>query len=68
MMTMTRLDMTTGKTSLRRAALPRTRVARDLAADWKRWSWAERIIAAAIVPIVALTVLAMSTTLASGGH
>jgi hypothetical protein len=67
MMTMT--DMTNGKTSLRRAAaLPKTRAARDLVADWKRWSWAERIIAAAIVPIVALTVLAMSTALASGGH
>jgi hypothetical protein len=68
MMTMTRLDMTTDNTSLRRRALQRTRVARDLVADWKRWSWAERIIAAAIVPIAALTVLAMSTALASGGH
>lgn len=69
MMTMTRLDVISSeKTSGRRATLPRTAVVRDLAADWKRWSWAERITAAAIVPIVALTLLAMSTALASGGH
>jgi hypothetical protein len=69
MMTMTRLDVTNGKTSPRRAAaLPKTRAARDLVADWKRWSLSERIFAALIVPTVALTVLAMSTALASGGH
>ncbi len=69
MMTMTRLDETHSRTSLRRvAALPRTRAARDLVADWKRWSLSERILAAVIVPLAALTVLAMSTALASGGH
>ncbi len=69
MMTMTRLDGTNGKTSLRREiALPKRRVARDLVADWKRWSLAERILAAVIVPGAALTVLAMSTALGSGGH
>lgn len=68
-MTMTRFEMTDGKTNLRRAlALPKPRVARDLVADWRRWSLAERIIAAAIVPAVVLTVLAMSTALALGGH
>jgi hypothetical protein len=69
MMTMTRLDMNKGKSSFRRAAaLPNTRVARDLVADWKRWSLPERILALVIVPLAALTVLAMSTALASGGH
>lgn len=69
MITMTRLDVTNGKTSARRlAALPKPRVARDLVADWRRWSLLERIVAAAIVPAVILTVLAMSTALASGGH
>jgi hypothetical protein len=66
---MTRLEVTTGKTSLRRSAPhPRTRAARDLVADWKRWTLAERIIVAAFVAVVALTVLAISTGLASGGH
>ena len=69
MMTMTRLDETHSRTSLRCvAALPKTRAARDLVADWKRWSLPERILAAVIVPLAALTVLAMSTALASGGH
>jgi len=69
MMTMTRLDVASSeKTSRRRATLPRTGAVRDLAADWKRWSLAERIIAAAIVPTVALTILMMSTALVSGGH
>lgn len=69
MMTMTRLDMTDRNTSSRlAAALPKTRVARDLVADWKRWTLAERILAAVILPAAALTVLAMSTALASGGH
>jgi hypothetical protein len=69
MMTMTRLDMSKGTTRLRRApALPKTRAARDLVADWKRWSLSERIFAAVIVPLAAVIVLAMSTALASGGH
>jgi hypothetical protein len=68
-MTMTRFEMTNGKTNQRRTlALPKPRVARDLAADWKRWTLVERIVAAAVVPAVVLTVLAMSTALASGGH
>ncbi|MGH7126236.1 MAG: hypothetical protein ACREFI_17805 [Stellaceae bacterium] len=66
---MTRLDMTNDSISSRRQpALPKTRVARDLVADWKRWTLIERIVAAAMVPGVLLTVLAMSTALASGGH
>jgi len=65
---MTRLHATTGKTNLQRAmGHPTLRVARDLASDWKRWSLAERIAAAAIIPLAGLTVLAMSA-LASGGH
>jgi hypothetical protein len=69
MMTMNRLDTTNGKTSLRHAAaVAKPRVTRDLANDWKRWSLAERVIAAAIVPVMVLTVLAMSTALAHGGH
>ena len=68
-MTTTRLKVTTGKTSLRRSAPhPRTRAARDLVADWKRWTLAERVIVAALVPVVALTVLAISAGLPSGGH
>jgi hypothetical protein len=27
---------------------------RDIAADWKRWSWAERIVAVAIVALFVL--------------
>jgi hypothetical protein len=38
---------------------------RDIAADWKRWSWAERIIA---VAIVALFVLTASITPTLIGH
>ena len=69
MMTMTRLEMTNGETSHRRAVdLPKTRVARDLVADWRRWTLLERISAAAIVPVAILMVLVMSTALASGGH
>ena len=68
MITMTRIDTTNGKTSLRRSAARPKTVVRDLAADWKRWSLLERIVAAAIVPAVILTVLVMSTALASGGH
>jgi len=44
-------------TSLR----PTARAVRDLAADWKRWSVAERITA---VVVVALLVLAISTVAA----
>jgi hypothetical protein len=38
---------------------------RDIAADWKRWSWAERIIAVAIASLFVLTV---SVTLALMGR
>ena len=68
MMTMTRIDTTSTKSSLRRPVARTKTAARDLAADWKRWSLIERIIAAAIVPAVVFTVLAMSTALALGGH
>ncbi|HXA70235.1 MAG TPA: hypothetical protein VNW24_07295 [Stellaceae bacterium] len=40
----------------------------DLAADWKRWTLAERIGAIVLVSFVLLAVLAASTPLASGGH
>ncbi len=66
MTTMARLHSTTGETSIRRAAaLVRARAIRDLAADWKRWSLAERATA---VGLVMLLVLAMSTAVALGGH
>ena len=68
MFTMTRINTTSTKSSLRRAATRTKTVARDLAADWKRWSLVERIVAAAIVPAAVFTVLAMSTALALGGH
>jgi hypothetical protein len=68
MITMTRIDTTNTKTSLRPPVARSKIVARDLAADWKRWSWVERIVAAAIVPAVVFTVLAMSSALALGGH
>ena len=69
MMTMTRLGTTTGRTSLRRsAALPKIRAVRDLAADWKCWSLAERVTAAVVVSLMVFAMLAMSTALASGGH
>ena len=68
MITMTRIDTTSTKTSLQRPAARGKTVARDLAADWKRWNIVERIVAAAIVPAVVITVLAMSTALALGGH
>ena len=69
MMMMTQLDVTNRKTGARRAAgLPKTRAARDLVADWRRWSLAERIFVAVVVALAALTVLAMSTALGSGGH
>jgi len=29
---------------------------RDIAADWRRWSWGERIIAVVIVALFVLTV------------
>jgi len=38
---------------------------RDIAADWKRWSWGERIIA---IAIVALFVLTASITPTLIGH
>ncbi|HKX08250.1 MAG TPA: hypothetical protein VJN67_08645 [Stellaceae bacterium] len=66
MIAMTRINTITNKT--RHAATRTKTVARDLAADWKRWSWVERIVAAAIIPAVVFTVLAMSTALALGGH
>ena len=62
------LDMTTGKINPWRATVSRTRVGRDLVADWKRWTLAERVIAAAIIPAVVLVILVMSTALASGIH
>jgi len=68
MISMTRIDTTSTKTSLRRPAARSKTVARDLAADWKRWSRVERLIAVAIVPAVIFTVLAMSSALALGGH
>ena len=40
----------------------------DLAADWKRWSLPERIGAVLSVSFVLLTVIAISTALASAGH
>ena len=68
MITMTRIDTTNIKTSLRRRATCTKTVARDLVADWKRWSLVERIVAAAIVPVAVFTVLAMSSALEIGGH
>ena len=46
----------------------RARSVSDLAADWKRWSLPERIGAGVSVSFVLLTVIAVSTALASGGH
>jgi hypothetical protein len=63
MTTMTRFHSTSGVG--RRAALPRARAIRDLAADWKRWSRAERVGAVALVMLVAF---AMSTVVALEGH
>jgi hypothetical protein len=41
--------------NLPRRKLPRAAAGvRDIAADWKRWSWAERIIAVAIVALFVL--------------
>ena len=68
MMTMTRIDMTNTKARLRHSAARPKIVARDLAADWKRWSLVERVAAVAIVPAAVFAVLAMSTALALGGH
>jgi hypothetical protein len=57
------------ETRIRRArATSRPRSVSDLAADWKRWSLAERIGAIVLVSFVLLAVLAASTPLASGGH
>ncbi len=69
MMTMAQLRSTTGRTTLRRA-VPHARAgtARDFAADWKRWSLPEHIIAVLLVAFVVAMELAMSTSLASGGH
>lgn len=66
MMRMAQLRSTTGETSLRRAAAA-PRVARDLAADWRRWTLPEHIIAVALVTTVVLIELALSTAMA-GGH
>ena len=58
-----------GETRIRRArATSRPRSVSDLAADWKRWSLAERIGAVVLVSFVLLAVLAASTPLASGGY
>ena len=68
-MTTMRLSMTTGETTIRRAAaLSRIRAASDLAADWKRWSLTERIAAVVLLSAFVLGVLAASTALASGGY
>ncbi len=69
MMTMAQLRSTTGRTTLRRA-IPHSRAgaAHDLAADWKRWSLPEHVIAVLLVAFVVAMELAMSTSLASGGH
>ena len=70
MITMTRLDMTTGNSGLR-PAVSLTRVgttARAFAADWKRWTLPEHVMAVALIALVVLVELAMSTSLASGGH
>ncbi len=57
------------ETRIRRArATSRPRSVSDLAADWKRWSLAERIGAVVLVSFVLLAVLAASTPLASGGY
>jgi hypothetical protein len=65
----TQLSMTTSDTTIRRAtALSRTRAVSDLAADWKRWTLAERITAIVLISAFVLAVLAASTALASGGH
>jgi hypothetical protein len=57
------------KSRIRRAReLSRSRSVSDLAADWKRWTLAERIGAALFVSVVLLAAVAASTALASGGH
>jgi len=67
MTTTTWLEMS--ETRIRRAAgAQRPRSVSDLAADWKRWSVAERITAVVFVSVVLLALLAVSTALASGGH
>ena len=66
MVTMTQLDMTNRKIRLGPAAALQT-AARDLVADWRRWTLPERIFAAVLVPLAALAALAMTTALASGG-
>ena len=54
----------TGSSGSRTAApRPTTRAVRDLAADWKRWSVAERISAALVVVLLGL---AISTVAALG--
>ena len=65
----TQVSMTTSDTTDRRTtALSRTRAVSDLAADWKRWTLAERITAVVLMSAFVLAVLAASTALASGGH
>jgi hypothetical protein len=59
-MSETRIQRATG------ASRPRS--VSDLAADWKRWTPAERIGAILFVSIALLALLALSTALASGGH
>jgi hypothetical protein len=57
------------ETRIRHATrLSRSRSVSDLAADWKRWTLAERIGAALFVSAVLLAAVAASTALASGGH
>jgi hypothetical protein len=63
MVTMARLHSTSGVG--RGATFPRVRAIRDLAADWKRWSRAERVGA---VTLLMLLAVAMCTVVALGGH
>jgi len=65
----TRMSFEMSETRIRRATgTSRPRSVRDFAADWKRWTLAERIGAIVLISVVLLAVLAASTPLASGGH
>jgi hypothetical protein len=57
----------TSETNLRRTTAPRVRPVRDLAADWKRWTLAERIAAVALFWLVLLAALAASAGLLRAG-
>jgi len=66
MTTRARLEMTS-ETNLRRATAPKARPVRDLAADWKRWTLAERIAAVVLFWLVLLAALAASAGLLRAG-